>query len=211
MSTDPNVVPDPRDAEIERLRQENQNVRSAFNKRDAEVAALRKLAAERINPPATQTYSEPEDDDEPSGGRYDAEFLEQVRYETAETRFLVKNPAALSMWSKVEDTLRRMQTDPALADQYVAYDRKGRVNFNKVFSDVYRDLQLAEVRATTPSTTPPATTTTNSLRVAPVISGGGSSEPTVPPDPADMTLEQLREFVTNDPNDPIGGSGGSLR
>lgn len=204
-------------AELARLQKENAEIRALYNRRDAEISALRKQAT---RPQPVEPQYEEEEEPRNGGGRYDEEMIEQMRFENAEARFLLKNPDARDRWEKVEQIISQIQNDPIngprLRNQYVAFDNNQRVNWSKMFADITRDLELAEVkaaRATAAAATPAAKPADpSSLRVAPIISGGGlGTDLSTEPDLENMTPEDMLKagLVPISTTDIPGGNRGN--
>jgi hypothetical protein len=209
------AAPDYR-AMYEAEQQKYANLQSAFNRRDAEIRDLRLAAQPR------QTFQDPPIDSAPDEPRYDPRAQQKAQeremqrdFEVAETRYIVKNPDAQKEWNKVEEVVQRMRTDPFTAQRYLAYDGDGNLNWNKMFSDIHRDIQLEGLR-TNGGAARPAPNTPSLPPGAATISGSQTnSQPDAPKSLDSMTEEELlaemeREGMVSQ-DDPIKGRSGSLR
>lgn len=191
---------DPRDAEIAKLRQDNLAARQYVNSRDAELKALREQVGQRRpqQPTYQPAYEEPEEPIYDGGGRFDSEQRKQREmqrdYELAETRFLVKNPEAAKKWARVDEVVQKMKLDPFTASQYVSRDEHGDINWNKMFNDIYKDIELAELRAARTTPAPPQAAASLPPG-AHTISGGVDNTALEGFDPNTASVDELREML----------------
>lgn len=213
-------APDPRDVELARLRKEILDNRRYVNSRDEELKALRQQLQARNQPAFQPAYEEPE---EPApydgGGRFDSEQRKQREmqrdFELAETRFLVKNPEAAKKWAKVDEVVQKMKTDPYLASEYVSRDENGDINWNKMFKDIYKDIELAELKAV--RTTPASASATPSIPPGAHTISGGVTTPQesgtfdLKNATADEILAEMQKAGLVNPEDPISTPRTSLR